>query len=893
MKLRTSIDMLGNEIKQGVAERVGTLPETNLFAGRIVVLITPGESGNPDTGVYYYYNGTTWISVIESSFISIDSTKFNVIDNEVEAHTFDTITEAANYIRTSNSNPKSLIIGSETSLNINNEPIPNGAFSGCVTLKHAILPNNIHGINQGAFSGCTALEDINIPTAAEYIANGAFSGCESLKGISIPSNTTSIGSSAFSGCLTLKTINIPNTVTSFGDAIFAECRYLKSVNIGTGITIISAQAFANCVNIESISIPASVTTIGSAAFSGCTNLKSVTLRSGLLTIAAGAFSGCKSLSAITIPATVTDIGAGAFSDCGLVSISLPKALNTIGGAAFSGCTKLVYVTIPEEVTINTNIFSGCDILALDTYKERAGYPWGATDIYIQNENVTTTIDDSSTDRQVPTAKAVKSAVDSVEGFSCFHGTTAQWEALTDEQKAEYDYVDLTDETDACTPVDAVEADNMNPVTSNAVNTAIEEVTIPVQALESLGIRNMAPGQTGCKHIAHRGVYVAPENTVVGMQAAKAYGFDFVEFDVKWSKDDVPICIHDDTVDRVTNNEYTGNVVDFTYDELKQMDVGKYKNPENSDIYTGTTIPDLNRMLICCRMLRLHPYIEIHATSPKWTAEKVKQCVDKVKELHMERDVTWICSNTTWLKEVLKEDPSARVGWATSTFSTQAHIDTLLELKTPYNEIFLDFASDNTVSGSQEATNTAAQLCRDNDIPFEVFCSTSGHQGCLDEHWYCTGSTSDRFRTFDQQLSGNNTVFNPIWGTGDDMSFPQYANGTWHEYCVNPDRHILSVGRVIDTYIDFIWNGPNTGSTADHTEYTIFSPLHNTLEMKCVPRYDKYFTIMGIKDDDPTTPHWFALLKICGKLSETPGDIVMLYNNAPTGCHFRHTIFYAI
>lgn len=497
-----------------------------------------------------------------------------------------------------------------------------------------------------------------------------------------------------------------------------------------------------------------------------------------------------------------------------------------------------------------------------------------------------------------TSNAVYDAVEGISQFNCFEGTRNDWINIDDIEKAQYDYVNFTDDpVDALEIATVVEDDNPNAVSSEAVYDAIQEVTIPPAALEGLGMRNFAPGQTGCKNIAHRGVYVAPENTVVGMQAAKSYGFEYVEFDVKWSKDGVPIVIHDDTVDRVTDNEYSGNVADFTFEELSAMDVGKYKNPEGTAIYSGTTIPNLNRMLICCRMLALHPYIEIHDTGGTWTAARVKQCVDLVKELHMERDVTWICSQISWLKEVLKEDPSARVGWATSTFNNQTHVNALLELKTPYNQIFLDFGNDDTTVGAQEAVNTAAGLCRANGIPFEVFCSTSGHQGCIDDNWYCTGSTSDRFRRFDQILSSNNTVFNPNWGTGDDMSHPDYSQGDWHEYCASYHRYITNVDRVVDMTLDFIWNGPYENGAADHNQYLIYSPAQNNMARKVTPRHDLYITIMGIKDDAPTTPHWFALIKICGKespiLGQPPGCIFMIYNNAPTGTHFRHSITYAI
>ena len=66
MKLRTNLDMQGNEIKAFTPEKVTSLPDTNLFTGRCVLLVTPGVSPAPDTGEYYCYTGTEWKPMAES-----------------------------------------------------------------------------------------------------------------------------------------------------------------------------------------------------------------------------------------------------------------------------------------------------------------------------------------------------------------------------------------------------------------------------------------------------------------------------------------------------------------------------------------------------------------------------------------------------------------------------------------------------------------------------------------------------------------------------------------------------------------------------------------------------------------------------------------------------------
>ena len=70
-------------------------------------------------------------------------------------------------------------------------------------------------------------------------------------------------------------------------------------------------------------------------------------------------------------------------------------------------------------------------------------------------------------------------------------------------------------------------------------------------------------------IAHRGGALdAPENTLAAFKLAKQNGATGVEFDLDFTKDGVPVIIHDSTVDRMTDG--TGNVSDFTYEEIRRL-----------------------------------------------------------------------------------------------------------------------------------------------------------------------------------------------------------------------------------------------------------------------------------------------------------------------------------
>lgn len=77
-------------------------------------------------------------------------------------------------------------------------------------------------------------------------------------------------------------------------------------------------------------------------------------------------------------------------------------------------------------------------------------------------------------------------------------------------------------------------------------------------------------------IAHRGSSeLAPENTLASFQKAIEDGADGIEFDVRLTKDGEIVVFHDARVNRVSQTK--GRIIDFTADELQQIDVGSWFN----------------------------------------------------------------------------------------------------------------------------------------------------------------------------------------------------------------------------------------------------------------------------------------------------------------------------
>lgn len=81
--------------------------------------------------------------------------------------------------------------------------------------------------------------------------------------------------------------------------------------------------------------------------------------------------------------------------------------------------------------------------------------------------------------------------------------------------------------------------------------------------------------------AHRGASAeAPENTLAAFAAALAAGAEGVELDVHLSADDVPVVIHDDTLERTTDG--CGPVADWPAAALARLDAGSWFDPAFAD-----------------------------------------------------------------------------------------------------------------------------------------------------------------------------------------------------------------------------------------------------------------------------------------------------------------------
>jgi len=94
-------------------------------------------------------------------------------------------------------------------------------------------------------------------------------------------------------------------------------------------------------------------------------------------------------------------------------------------------------------------------------------------------------------------------------------------------------------------------------------------------------------------IAHRGYSACyPENTLVGLEAALRAGTQYVEVDVHFTADSVPVVFHDTTLTRVTGSE--GRIQEIRFAALSQL---RASEPERfGERFFQEPVPSLQAML---------------------------------------------------------------------------------------------------------------------------------------------------------------------------------------------------------------------------------------------------------------------------------------------------------
>jgi glycerophosphoryl diester phosphodiesterase len=136
----------------------------------------------------------------------------------------------------------------------------------------------------------------------------------------------------------------------------------------------------------------------------------------------------------------------------------------------------------------------------------------------------------------------------------------------------------------------------------------------------------------------------------------ADGADGIEFDVRLTKDHVPVIIHDDTLERTSCRRV--KVADHTWDELKTSDVGSWFRARADADYSGETLPSLQQVFDLFSVTPGILYLEMKSESAQREA-LATACCQMINESALKDRIIVECFDLPAIEHVKRIDASIK------------------------------------------------------------------------------------------------------------------------------------------------------------------------------------------------------------------------------------------
>ena len=337
----------------------------------------------------------------------------------------------------------------------------------------------------------------------------------------------------------------------------------------------------------------------------------------------------------------------------------------------------------------------------------------------------------------------------------------------------------------------------------------------------------AAGTVKVKSINHKGYNtVAPENTLPAYELSKVYGFDYVETDISFTKDGIPVLLHKATIGHMARHEDGSTLTeeenkkigDLTYDETLQYDFTQGKAA-----YKGTKLAKMADFLDLCSSKGLHPYLELKQNGD-YSRGQIEQLTELVRNHGMGGKVTWISYSKKFLLWLKEKDPKARLGLvciAADEATMKGLIKDAKELRTGSNYVFLDLCVSVHIK-------PFAALCKNAGMPLEIWNMFFDEKQVLEDlDPYITGVTSDKYQYAAPDkitLSATSYIYDgnekkpgvtATWG-GNTLAEGKTCKVTYDEDCSSAGSHTVKVSLIDKTYAG--------ASTASYTIQKAANPL---------------------------------------------------------------------
>lgn len=210
---------------------------------------------------------------------------------------------------------------------------------------------------------------------------------------------------------------------------------------------------------------------------------------------------------------------------------------------------------------------------------------------------------------------------------------------------------------------------------------------------------------------HRGWHLCPEETRAAYRQSAAQGFQQVECDIRFTSDNVPVLLHDSTINRTARNtdgtELSADtaIASLSYAEALTYDFGVYKGAS----FAGEAILSLADFLRLCRDLGLTPYIELESDL---TDAQEAAVVSVVEKSGIGSRVVFCSNHIPALQKMIVHFPDNRFGLVPWTYS-DSWLSAAVSLFNGRAEIFMSMAHD-------QVTAEVVAALAEKHIPIEIW-----------------------------------------------------------------------------------------------------------------------------------------------------------------------------
>lgn len=202
-------------------------------------------------------------------------------------------------------------------------------------------------------------------------------------------------------------------------------------------------------------------------------------------------------------------------------------------------------------------------------------------------------------------------------------------------------------------------------------------------------------------ILHRGAMdYAPEESLPAYKMARQIGFNHIEGDVHFTKDNIPVMIHDETINRTAFNadgsllSQDVAVVDHTLAELNQYSYSMIHSKFRPE-YKDTKLCTFEDMVKIGKAYNYHLHVELKI---EMTKNQVQTLVDIAAKYGMLDNISWQAFTHEWLKPLQEIYPKATLELLTADNPSSELLAEMKSYQNGSNYVIGSFSSNATPDG---------------------------------------------------------------------------------------------------------------------------------------------------------------------------------------------------